>query len=304
MRRSSLEPSLDSEFGGLLRRRLEERFHQGIGTALTLLAAEHDDPRISDCERQIRRNRDARSRDIQLEVLEAVLPIDTRAELVPLLESVDWGATGLAAARAAGCAVPTATAALAEMREDSDELTRRLARKISSSAENGDSSRVEPEPAIGDALRMLTPMEIAVRLQGVPAFDHLTTQQLMHLASVLREDRFVASDRIYAEGDEGSSLYFVLEGEVEAVKGELSLGCFKPGEFFGELSCLDGIPRPETTTAQQPTTLLRLERDDLFSLMEDTPSLGIALSQFLSMRVRALQERLIDSVSSGGPESS
>ncbi|MBW2399595.1 MAG: cyclic nucleotide-binding domain-containing protein [Deltaproteobacteria bacterium] len=302
--RSALAPSLDSEFGGLLRRRLEEHFHQSIGTALSLLAAEYDDPRISDCERQIRRNRDTRSRDIQMEILEAVLPGDKRAELVPLLENTDWAATGLAAARVLGCDVPAATAALAEMREDSDELTRCLARAISGEPEDGDSPPVEPEPPIGDAPRMLTPMEIAVRLQSVPAFDHLTTQQLMHLATVLREDRFVASDRIYTEGDEGSSLYFVLEGEVEAVKGELALGCFTPGEFFGELSCLDGIPRSETTTAQQLTKLLRLERDDLFSLMEDTPSLGISLSQFLSMRVRALQERLIESVSSGSPESS
>ncbi len=302
--RSSLTPSLDSEFGRLLSRRLEERFHQGISTALTLLAAEHDDPRISDCERQIRRNRDPRSRDIQLEVLDAVLQGDARAELIPLLESTDVAATGLAAARALGCEVPAASAALAEMREDSDDLTRRLAQEIQSDANNGDSAPVEPEPTIGDALRMLTPMEIAVRLQGVPAFDHLTTQQLMHLATVLSEDRFVASDRIYTEGDEGSSLYFVLEGEVEAIKGELALGCFTPGEFFGELSCLDGIPRPETTTARQATKLLRLERDDLFSLMEDTPSLGIALSQFLSMRVRALQERLSESVSSAGRESS
>jgi hypothetical protein len=304
MHRSALATSIDSEFGGLLCRRLEERFHQGIGTALTLLAAQYDDPRISDCERQIRRNRDTRSRDIQLEVLDAVLPAEARAELVPLLESADWTAIGFAAARASGCEVPSAAAALAELREDSDGLTRRLAREIPGRDEEGESTPVEPEPTIGDAPRMLTPMEIAVRLQSVPAFDHLTTQQLMHLATVLHEDRFAASDRIYAEGDEGSSLYFVLEGEVEVNKGELLLGCFTPGEFFGELSCLDGIPRPETATAQQATKLLRLERDDLFSLMEDTPTLGIALSQFLSMRVRALQERLIESASARDRESS
>jgi CRP/FNR family cyclic AMP-dependent transcriptional regulator len=302
--RSALPPVLESEFGGLLRRRLEERFHQGISTALTILATEHDDPRIGDCERQIRRNRDIRSRDIQLEILEAVLPAEARDDLIPLLESADWTAIGVAAANALESEVPAIQAALAEMRVDSDELTRRLAREISSGGEDDDSARVEPERAIGDALRMLNPMEIAVRLQSVPAFDHLTTQQLMHLATALREDRFAASDRIYDEGDEGSALYFVLDGEVEAVKGELPLGSFTPGEFFGELSCLDGIPRPESTTAQQATKLLRLERDDLFSLMEDTPSLGIALSQFLSMRVRALQDRLVESDSSEAPDPS
>lgn len=304
LRRSSLEAPLDSEFDGLLRRRLEELFYQGVGTALALLAAEKDDPRIGDCERQIRRNRDARSRDIQLEVLDAVLPAEARAHLVPLLEDTDWAATGRAAAADSGREIPTAFTALSEMTEDADDLTRRLAREIMSDLEDRDSRAVEPGPAIGDALRMLTPMEIAVRLQVVPAFDHLTTQQLMHLATVLHEDRFADSDRIYEEGDEGDSLYFVLEGRVEAVKGELEMGCYSPGQFFGELSCLDGIPRPETATAKQATKLLRLERDDLFSLMEDAPPLGIALGQFLSMRVRALQERLVGSATSSDRDSS
>jgi hypothetical protein len=300
LRRSALARSVDSQLAGLLCRRLSERFHQGIGTALTLLAATEDDPRIGDCERQIRRHRDARSRDIQLEVLEAVLPADARAALIPLLESPDWAAIGLAAASTLECEVPTAAVALAEMFDDTDELTRLLARELTGGADVGTAGALESEPAIGDAPRMLTPMEIAVRLQGVPAFDHLTTQQLMRLASVLHEMSFAAADEVYTEGDEGSALYFVLEGVVEAVKGELPLGRIEPGQFFGELSCLDGVPRSETTTAKSAATLLRLDRDDLFALMEDTPSLGISLSQFLSMRVRELQERLIASASPPG----
>jgi CRP-like cAMP-binding protein len=147
-------------------------------------------------------------------------------------------------------------------------------------------------------------MEIAVHLQSVPAFDHLTTQQLMRLANVVNEERFGADDEVYAEGDEGNALYFVLEGEVEAAKGSLLLDRFAAGNFFGELSCLDGVPRPETATARAPSKLLRLDRDDLFTLMEDTPSLGIALSQFLSMRVRALQEKLLAAALPAGAPSS
>jgi AAA family ATP:ADP antiporter len=304
LRRSALAGTHDSGPARLLCRRLEERFQQGIGTALTLLAAAHDDPRIADCERQIRRNRDQRSRDIQLEVLESVLPGDARSELVPLLEGSDWHQRGAAAARALGRAALSAEAALHEMQQDADDLTRRFARAFRGRTDDRGAAPVETEAAIGDAPRMPTPMEIAVHLQSVPAFDHLTTQQLMRLANVVNEERFGADNEVYAEGDEGNSLYFVLEGEVEVVKGSLSLDRFVAGGFFGELSCLDGVPRPETATARAPSKLLRLDRDDLFNLMEDTPSLGIALSQFLSMRVRALQEKLLASVSPGGAPSS
>ena len=65
-----------------------------------------------------------------------------------------------------------------------------------------------------------------------------------------------------------------------------------PGAFFGELSTLDGVPRSASARARQATRLLRLEREELLALMESSPALGIGLSQFLSLRIRELHERL------------
>jgi CRP-like cAMP-binding protein len=145
---------------------------------------------------------------------------------------------------------------------------------------------------MGDVSAVLDPMDVAVRLQSAPAFGRLPTQQLVGLAEVLEEVRFGAGESIFAVGDEGDGIYFVYEGEVERYRGDEVIGRAGPGAFFGELSTLDGVPRTLAARASEPTVLLRLDREELLALMESQPALAIGMSQFLSMRVRTLEERL------------
>jgi hypothetical protein len=282
MLRGALDP--DPTAGPLLRR-LEERVAEALGTLLAFLAVLHDDPRIAELERRLRRTRGDRSRDILVEAIEALLAPEERAALLPLLESGAWSGRGQRAAAQLGRSLPSAESAWSELTQDRDELTRRLSAFLAARS-------VEGGPGIGDASGMLDPMEIAVHLQGVPAFDRLSTQQLVKLAEELQEVRYAAGDLIFKEDDEGDGLYFVLEGEVELTLGDAALERIAPGAFFGELSTLDGVPRSTSARACRDARLLRLSREDLLVLMEEAPSLAIGLGQFLSLRVRALRDRL------------
>jgi CRP-like cAMP-binding protein len=87
-------------------------------------------------------------------------------------------------------------------------------------------------------------------------------------------------------------LYLLLEGKVELRRGALLLDQIGPNEFFGELAALDGLPRSADAMASEDTLVLRLERDDLLSMIEEIPGLAIGLVQLLSSRVRRLEERL------------
>lgn len=274
--------ALEGDRASLVLRRLEERVSEGAAMLLSLLAVVHDDERISELERRLRRAPDQRRRDILIEALEALLPADARAELVPLLEAGPWPERGRHAASQLGRRLPAAAAAWQELRQDPDALTRRLVaalRPMEGGAPIGDPSAMEP-------------VEIAVRLQAVAPFDRLTTQQLMRLAVSLEERLYEMGQPVFAEGDEGDGLYVVLEGGIELKKGEQRIDERNPGSFFGELATLDGVPRSDSAHAREPTRLLRLGREDLLTLMEEVPALGIALSQFLSLRVRALEDRL------------
>jgi len=257
---------------------------EGVGALLALLAVLRSDPRLEELERRLRRTRDDRRRDLLIEGVEALLDAPDRSELVPLLESGRWAERGARASEALGRRPPDARSALAELLGDPEPFTRLLA--------EWEARGVEGDAPIGDAVRMLSPMEIAVKLQEVPAFDRLSTQQLLGLADVLQEQRAAAGETIYAEGAEGGWLYFILEGEVSLSKGSRRIQSLGPGAFFGEQSAIDGVPRPLSARAETAARLLRLDREDLLGLMEEVPSLAVGLAQFLSLELRKLQDAL------------
>jgi hypothetical protein len=277
---------LPGGLASLLHRRLDERVTEGLGAVLDLYSTLHEDSRIRKLERALRRSRDERERDLLTEAIEASLGRDERAAIIPLLESGEALERAQVAARALRRTLPDATTALAELSSSPDTTTKRLATAIS----------LEPTQGIGDPPVMPNAMDIAVHLQAVPAFDRLGTQQLMALAELLQRQQATAGESIYRAGDEGLGLYFILEGEVEQRRGELVLGRSAAGSYFGELSTLDGVPRSTDAVACQPTTLLRLDREDLLSLLEEAPALAIGLAQLLSSRVRQLEDRLEDAI--------
>ena len=271
--------------GGMVLRRLEERVAEALATLLAFVAVIEDDTRVSELERRLHRAPDERSRDIVVEAIEAVLPATARADVVPLLETASWERRGRLSAQALGRGVPTPEQAWEQLLVDRDPISWRLARVFAPQA-------VEERRQMGDVSAVLDPMDVAVRLQSAPAFGRLPTQQLVGLAEVLEEVRFGAGESIFAVGDEGDGIYFVYEGEVERYRGDEVIGRAGPGAFFGELSTLDGVPRTLAARASEPTVLLRLDREELLALMESQPALAIGMSQFLSMRVRRLEERL------------
>jgi hypothetical protein len=273
----------------LLARHLDERLRHGSGALLALVAMRSGDSRVADLERQLRRTRDERRRDVQIEALEALLGPAERRELLPLLDAA--GGAPEAAAERLGLPLPSPAEAWRELRADADELTRRLARHAAPPAAAGGAA-LEEAAGIGNALGMRDPIELAARLSQVPVFDRLSTAQLVTLAQALAEERVEAGELVYAEGDEGSSLYVVLAGEIEISRGGAPLERVGPGRFFGELSTLDGVPRSVSARALAPAQLLRLSREDLLALMEEAPALGIGLAQHLALRVRELRERL------------
>ena len=280
---------LQSTAAPLLRRRLDERISAGLAAQLDLLASLHDDARLGELGRRLRRPSTGREHDLLIEAVEVLLGRGERDALVPLLESADGSGAAAAAARALGRSRPGQAQALSELCVSTDHATRRLAQ----------ASSLEGGGAIGDPQQMPSSIEIAVHLQGVPAFDRLSTPQLLTLAEILQEQKVSEGERIFALGEEGLGLYFVLEGEVELRRGRLVLEQKPAGSFFGELSAVDGVPRSEDAVATASTRLLRLDRDDLLALLEEAPLLAIGLAQGLSSRVRSLAERLEEAVYRG-----
>ena len=59
-----------------------------------------------------------------------------------------------------------------------------------------------------------------------------------------------------------------------------------PGDFFGELSVLDGLPRIAQVVSVEPTTCLALASWDFEAVVRDQPTVALAILRELAGRLR------------------
>jgi CRP/FNR family cyclic AMP-dependent transcriptional regulator len=134
------------------------------------------------------------------------------------------------------------------------------------------------------------PTDVAL-LAEVPFFQLLDERERAALAAELDVVHFSAGDTIFHYGDPGDSLYVIRSGEVEIfVKDDtgerILLETARAGDFFGELSMLDGGPRNASVIATQQVESLRLTRDDLQKFLRLQPSAALDMLAATGRRLR------------------
>lgn len=136
-------------------------------------------------------------------------------------------------------------------------------------------------------------------LAQVPLFAQLTAEELEGLATLLRRHRYGAGEVVFHEGDAGTALYVIEEGEVKIVLGspegkEVVLGLFGRGDFFGDLALLDGEPRSADAVAKEDSQILILRREDFLRFLADKPRVAAGLLAVLSRRLRRTDQLVHD----------
>ncbi|HSL10963.1 MAG TPA: cyclic nucleotide-binding domain-containing protein [Actinomycetota bacterium] len=131
-----------------------------------------------------------------------------------------------------------------------------------------------------------TRRETVVALSGVPLFADLPRRQIQRVAKEADELTFGAGETIVQEGMLGETMFVILEGQAKVVRGKRKVGEVLPGEFFGELSLIDGGPRSASVVADTPMRVLRIFRRTLTGLWRDDPKLAIRVLDGLVKRVR------------------
>ncbi len=129
-------------------------------------------------------------------------------------------------------------------------------------------------------------------LQKVPIFAECTKKQLKSVAAISRVVEAPAGTVLTRQGDPGNEFFVILDGSamVEVTKRKrVPLG---PGEFFGEMSLLDGGPRSATVRAETDMRLLVIQRHNFQSLLSEVPDLTRNILIVLSGRVRDLERAL------------
>ena len=144
-------------------------------------------------------------------------------------------------------------------------------------------------------------MENIDLLAKVPLFASLKDDHLSDLASKMNTRNYRRGDAIFHKDDPGSTLYILKSGQVKIATDspegeEVILAILGDGDFFGELSLLDGKPRSASATAMDTTIALTLDRSSLMEIISRYPILAGDILAALSERLRHTDLLLEDAV--------
>ena len=111
-------------------------------------------------------------------------------------------------------------------------------------------------------------MAVRDSLAEVPLFAELQGTDIDLIAQRVRQRRYRGGEAIFHRDDPGHALYIILSGRVKVHNetpdgSDVILAVLAEGEFFGDLSILDGEPRSADVSTLEPTEALVLTRDDL-----------------------------------------
>ena len=123
-------------------------------------------------------------------------------------------------------------------------------------------------------------------LAGCPLFRGIDAAGLAGLADLATSVDFPAGHVIARQGEIGTGFFVVIDGMVRVVRDGAVVARLGPGEFFGELSVLDRMPRNASVVADSPTTCLALASWDFEKVLLEQPALTLAILRGVAQRLR------------------
>jgi CRP-like cAMP-binding protein len=126
-------------------------------------------------------------------------------------------------------------------------------------------------------------------LAAVPLFDGFSKRRLRRLAGEADAVGFAPGRAIVEEGQAGEAMFVVLTGTARVVRGGRKVAALIPGDFFGELSALDGGLRTASVVPETPVEVLRVFGHTLRRMVEQEPALAMGLLEGLARRLRQVQ---------------
>lgn len=137
--------------------------------------------------------------------------------------------------------------------------------------------------------------EICKLLKNVSIFSQLDEPALIDLARLVVSKELGKDALVFGQEDAGDALFVIAQGRVKVVLygesgKEITLSFFTQGEFFGEMSLLDNMPRSANVVTTENSVLLILQREQFKKHLVETPTTAINILGELSRRLRKADE--------------
>ncbi len=124
-------------------------------------------------------------------------------------------------------------------------------------------------------------------------FKTFDGNDLEALGSVGEEKSVKKDELVFDEDSKGDSMYVIKSGSVKILKKvknqENTIAVLNPGEFFGEMALLDGLPRSATVRATADSEVLMVSLDGYQKLRREKPHTALKLMDII---IKVLSNRL------------
>jgi len=133
-------------------------------------------------------------------------------------------------------------------------------------------------------------MDISV-LKFIPIFSELSDEDLEKISKVAMRQMYRKDNMLLIEEEIGSTMFIILDGRVKISRisddgREVILSILSEGDFFGEMSILDGQTRSANVVTLEDSEILIIRREDFLQMLHDYPQIAINLLKELAHRLR------------------
>ncbi len=127
-------------------------------------------------------------------------------------------------------------------------------------------------------------------LRHVPIFQGLSARSLKRVRDIAEEVRYMEGARVVKVGDEGDSFFVIVSGQAKVVsRSGKVLARLLPGDFFGEISLLDGGERTANVVAETPLGMLMVQRSRFHRMLAEDPTITVSMLKQVAQRLRRMQ---------------
>lgn len=134
-------------------------------------------------------------------------------------------------------------------------------------------------------------------LRQIPLFSSLKDEEIEAIYKLSVTKKCSKDTIILLEDEEGDTLFVILSGKVKVTTfsesgKEVIFSILNEGDFFGDMSLLDGKPRSATVISIEESELRLIRRSDFNKLIESHPGIALKLLEELTSRLRKADERI------------
>lgn len=146
-----------------------------------------------------------------------------------------------------------------------------------------------PEASAPDADRAGVASQLGRRLaflKEVSLFQDVPGIELLSIAEACERRTFIANTPIFNEGDFGDSLYIVVEGVVNIVRGPSVINTVGPSRCLGEIAIIDGTTRTAGAVCATEVVVYRLSAARFKAIVDDNGAVALGVMRVLAQRLR------------------